>query len=160
MNKTTMFLSGLTGGELTPCEGYRAKLQKRAAKGLMEFREDLYKVLIKRKLIYWDDTVIMILTVRGCFRFYGDERIAYYTAHEKKDMAGINEDNVLPALTAKTTVMHDHNSINYNRKFQFENIECDEHLERDAQKNSDDTQHKWSSKVKKLIGKEIGRAHV
>ena len=155
MNKTAMFLSGLTGGELTPCEGYIAKLQKRAAKGLMEFREDLYKVLIKRKLIYWDDTVIMILTVRGCFRFYGDERIAYYTAHEKKDMAGINEDNVLPALTAKTTVMHDHNSINYNRKFQFENIECDEHLERDAQKNSDDTQHKWSSKVKKLISKSI-----
>jgi len=42
------------------------------------------------------------------FRFYGDETIAYYTAHEKKDMAGIDKDNVLGVLTKDTTVMHDH----------------------------------------------------
>ena len=31
MNKNAMFLAGITNGELTPCEGYIAKLQKRAA---------------------------------------------------------------------------------------------------------------------------------
>ena len=92
MNKTAMFLAGITGGELTPCEGCIAKLQKRAAGNLFEFRENLYEYLITRGLIYWDDTVIMIMTKRGCFRFYGDETIAYYTAHEKKDMAGIDEE--------------------------------------------------------------------
>ena len=152
MNKTAMFLAGITGGELTPCEGYIAKLQKRAARNLLEFRGDLYEYLITRKLMYWDDTVIMILTKRGCFRFYGDETIAYYTAHEKKDMAGIDKDNVLGVLTEDTTVMHDHNTLNYNKKFKFKNIECNEHLKRDCQKNSDDTQHKWSSRLKKLIG--------
>ena len=155
MNKTAMFLSGITGGELAPCEGYIAKLQRRAARNLAEFREDSYKYLIKRQLIYWDDTVIMILTKRGCFRFYGDETIACYTAHEKKDMAGIDKDNVLGVLTEKTTVMHDHNTLNYNRKFRFRNIECNEHLKRDCQRNSDDTQHEWSSKLRKLIGKAI-----
>jgi len=75
MNKTAMFLAGITGGELTPCEGYIAKLQKSAARNLLEFRGDLYEYLITRKLMYWDDTVIMILTKRGCFRFYGDETI-------------------------------------------------------------------------------------
>ncbi len=155
MNKTAMFLAGITGGELTPCEGYIAKLQKRAAKNLMDFREDSYKYLILRKLIYWDDTVIMIMTKRGCFRFYGDETIAYYTSHEKKDMTGIDEDNVLGVLTSDTTVMHDHNTLNYNKKFKFKNIECNEHAKRDCQKNSDDTQHKWSGKLKKLIGKAI-----
>lgn len=34
MNKTAMFLAGITVGELTPCEGYIAKLQKRAARNL------------------------------------------------------------------------------------------------------------------------------
>ncbi len=155
MNKTAMFLKGISGGELTPCEGYVAKLQKRAAKGLMQFRQDLKMVLITRRIVYWDDTVIMIMTQRGCFRFYGDEYIAYYTAHEKKGMAGIDEDNVLALLTSETFVMHDHYSLNYNKKFSFENIECNQHVERDCQKNSDDTQHKWSSKTKKLIGNTI-----
>ena len=155
MNKTSMFLEGISGGELTPCEGYVAKLQKRAAKNLVQFRQDLKLLLITLRIVYWDDTVIMITTQRGCFRFYGDEHIAYYTAHEKKDMAGIDEDNVLALLTPETFVMHDHNTLNYNKKFNFENLECNQHGERDCQKNSDDTQHKWSAKTKKLIGTTI-----
>lgn len=155
MNKTAMFLHGMTDGELSPCEGYVAKLQKRAAKGLVQFRSDLKKLLVTMRVVYWDDTVVMILTKRGCFRFYGDEKIAYYTAHEKKDMNGIDEDGVLELLTPDTYVMHDHNTLNYNKKFHFKNIECDQHLERDLQKNSDDTQHKWSDNAKELIGRAI-----
>ena len=119
MNKVSMFLQGMTNGELTPCEGYAAKLQKRAADGLREFREDLKRLLITRTIVYWDDTIIMILTGRACFRFYGDETIAYYTAHAHKDMESIEDDNVLPLLTSETKTMHDHNTINYNGKFHF-----------------------------------------
>ena len=122
MNKVSMFLSGITGGELTPCEGYVAKLQARAAKGLRKFREELKLLLITRKIVYWDDTVIMILTKRACFRFYGDETIAYYTAHAHKDMESLDDDNVLDLLTSDTKAMHDHNTVNYNKKYSFENI--------------------------------------
>lgn len=155
MNKNAMFLSGITYGELTPCEGYIAKLQKRAAGALIQFCHDLKLLLITRRIVYWDDTVIMILTKRGCFRFYGDEYIAYYTAHATKGWKGINEDGILELLSSDTWVMHDHNKINYNKKFCFKNIECNQHGERDCQKNTDDTQHKWSSNVKTLIGKTI-----
>jgi len=155
MNKTAMFLRGITGGELTPCEGYIAKLQARAAKNLQNFREDLKRVLITRHIIYWDDTVIMILTKRACFRFYGDETLAYYTAHAKKDMNGLDEDNVLNLLDSETITMHDHNTINYNEKYRFENIECNQHLQRDCQKNSDDTCHKWSTELKSHISNTI-----
>ena len=155
MNKTSMFLAGLTLGELRPCEGYIAKLQRRGAKGLIQFRDDLKAKLITRQIVYWDDTVVMILTKRGCFRFYGDETIACYTAHEKKDKAGIEADGVLCLLTKDTFVMHDHNTVNYNKKYHFRNIECDQHLERDLQKNSDDTMHDWSTGMKSLIGKTI-----
>ena len=155
MNKTAMFLSGMTGGRLTPCEGYVAKLQSRAAKGLRQFREDLKLLLITRKIIYWDDTVIMILAQRACFRFYGDETIAYYTAHAHKDMESLDDDNVLNLLTSDTKAMHDHNTVNYNGKYSFENIECNQHLQRDCQKNSDDTCHKWSSDLKEHISLTI-----
>ena len=155
MNKVSMFLKGITNGELTPCEGYVAKLQKRAADGLREFREDLKRLLITRNIVYWDDTVIMILTKRACFRFYGDETIAYYTAHAHKDMESIEDDNVLSLLTSETKTMHDHNTVNYNSKFHFENLECNQHLQRDCQKNTDNTCHKWSADMKEHIGRTI-----
>lgn len=155
MNKTAMFLNGLTQGELSPCEGYVAKLQGRAAKWLRQFREDLKRVLITLRIVYWDDTVIMILTKRACLRFYGDERIAYYTAHTHKDMESLDDDNVLNLLTEDTKAMHDHNTVNYNSKYHFENIECNQHLQRDCQKNTDNTCHKWSRGLKEFIGHTI-----
>lgn len=155
MNKASMFLAGITDGSLTPCEGYIAKLQTRAAKGLRQFREDLKLVLITRKIVYWDDTVIFILSERACFRFYGDETIAYYTAHTHKDMESLDDDNVLNLLTADTKTMHDHNTVNYNEKYSFENIECSQHLQRDCQKNTDDTCHKWSDDLKEHISTTI-----
>lgn len=155
MNKVSMFLDGITGGKLTPCEGYVAKLQVRAANGLRRFRENLKALLVARKIVYWDDTVIMILAERACFRFYGDETIAYYTAHTHKDMESLDDDNVLNLLTADTKTMHDHNTVNYNEKYRFENIECNQHLQRDCQKNSDDTCHKWSNDLKTLIRSTI-----
>lgn len=157
MNKTSMFLYGMAGGELSPSEGYVAKLQVRAAKWLRGFREDLRMLLITRRVVYWDDTVIMILAERACFRFYGDETIAYYTAHSKKDMESLDDDNVLDLLTADTKVMHDHNTVNYNKKYCFGNIECSQHLQRDCQKNTDDTRHKWSGDLKELISRTIKR---
>lgn len=155
MNKASMFLAGITGGELMPCEGYIAKLQARAANGLRQFRQELKLVLITRKIVYWDDTVIFILAQRACFRFYGDESIAYYTAHAHKDMESLDDDNVLNLLTSDTKTMHDHNTVNYNEKYSFENIECNQHLQRDCQKNTDDTCHQWSDDLKKHISATI-----
>ena len=80
-----MFLAGITGSELTPCEGYIAKLQKRSAKKLTQFREDLRLLLITRDIVYWDYTVVYILAQRACLRFYGDEQIGsrYGSAFER-----------------------------------------------------------------------------
>lgn len=155
MNKASMFLAGITGGELTPCEGYIARLQARAADGLRQFRQDLKLVLITRKIVYRDDTVIFILAQRACFRFYGDESIACYTAHAHKDMESLDDDNVLNLLTSDTRTMHDHNTVNYNDKYSFENIECIQHLQRDCQKNTDDTCHQWSDDLKKHISTTV-----
>ena len=155
-NKVVGAVTGFTNDEITPSEGFVAKLQKRAAVGLQDFVRDLRTLLLKSDLIYWDDTVISVNTHRACLRFYGDDRIAYYTAHEHKDMQSLETDNILPLLPPECTVMHDHNTVNYNAKFVFANIECNQHLQRDLQKNSDDTRHSWSTELKALISATIG----
>ena len=151
INKIPLFIKGFTGDEVSPCEGYVAKVQIRAAANLLPFREALSRYLISRDLIYWDDTVIMIMTERGCLRYYGDETIAVYFAHKSKDMAGLDEDGLLNLLSRETKVMHDHNKVNYNKKYIFINIECLVHLMRDLQKNADDTQHTEMLELKNLI---------
>ena len=155
MNKTAMLIAGITNNELTPCDGYIAKLQKRAAKGLTQFYNDAREYLLTLDILYWDDTVVFVNKVRACLRFYGNEEIAFFTAHMKKDLPSVLEDNVLPRLTADTKVMHDHNMINYNKQFHFQNLECDQHLERDGQKTADETGHTWGTDVKELVASTI-----
>ncbi|MBR6835351.1 MAG: transposase, partial [Oscillospiraceae bacterium] len=132
-----------------------AKVQARAAKALAVFHNDLRRELLKRLLIYWDDTVVYADTQRICLRFYGDERIAFFVAHENKDMNGILLDGILENLSAETSVMHDHNSINYNERFVFINIECNAHLQRDLQKLADETNHEVLLEIKALISATI-----
>lgn len=156
VNKARMLVSGMTDGLMCPSEGFICKLYKRASGNLQEFMSDLKRVLITRALLYWDDTVVMIQTKRACMRFYGDETISYYTAHEHKDLEGMLDDQILTALTPETTVMHDHNRVNYNELFCFQNIECNQHLERDLQKIADDNPtHKWAIGMKGLISSTI-----
>lgn len=155
INKVPLLLSGITDGKVNPSEGYLAKLQKTAAGKLNEFMADLEDLLVTRPIIYWDDTVVMINKSRGCLRFYGDESIACYIAHDKKDMEGVLEDGLLTRLTKNTSVMHDHNSINYNDHFSFRNLECCAHILRDIQKSAGDTGHKILLEMKDKISKTI-----
>ena len=153
MNKIRHIIRGFSHDEIDMSEGYIAKLQKKASEKLITFKNDLYKKILTRKLLYWDDTVIMINAKRGCLRFYGDTTIAYYTAHNHKNEDGIKEDGILNTLSKNVTVMHDHNIINY--KYSYQNIECNVHLIRDLEKCKNNTCHEWCDKFKLLVQKII-----
>ena len=153
MNKIRHIIRGFSHGEIDMSEGYIAKLQKKASEKLEGFKKDLYNEILKLKLMYWDDTVIMIDTKRACLRFYGNEKIAYYTAHNHKNEEGIKEDNILNTLSNNVTVMHDHNIINY--KYSYQNIECNVHLIRDIEKCKNNAHHEWCDKLKQLIQNAI-----
>lgn len=155
INKAGDFLSGITDNNINPCDGYIAKLQRRAANTLTQFREDLRNLLIAQPILYWDDTVIMIDKARGCLRFYGNEKIAWYAAHLHKNMESIQEDAILEKLSEGTYVMHDHNSINYNKEFIFRNLECNVHLIRDLQKVEQILSHSWATELHELISATI-----
>lgn len=153
MNKIRHIICGFSHGEINMSEGYIAKLQKKASKKLETFKNDLYKKILTLKLMYWDDTVIMVNTKRACLRFYGNEDLAYYTAHQQKNEDGIKEDNILNTLSKDVTVMHDHNKINY--KYSYQNLECNVHLIRDLEKCKNNTGHEWCDKLKELIQKSL-----
>lgn len=80
---------------------------------------DLKKVLVKRNLLYLHDTVIMIQTTRACMRFYVHESISLIQSYAHKDLDSLLDDRRLVVLTTETTVMNDHNKVNYNTHFCF-----------------------------------------
>lgn len=152
MNKIRKIISGLTMREINLSEGFIAKLQKRSASKLAKFIDDLKFYIIHLKLVYWDDTVVMINTKRGCLRFYGNEDVALYTAHEKKDKQGLDEDNILNLLTILTIVEHDHNKVNYHDDYSFINAECCQHLERDLKLiETNIPERTWAKKMRDLF---------
>ena len=153
INRTAQIIAGLMHDQIFLSQGYICKLQKRASGFLKPFVSEVRMAVIRLKLVYWDDTVIFINTARACMRFYGNEKLALYKAHEAKDRAGIDEDSILAALSPDTIVMHDHNTINYNDDFQFQNIECNEHLSRDLQSLIDASDHIWCKELKEMIQK-------
>lgn len=151
IGRTQRLLSGLSCDTLGISQGYLSKLQKRFSRKLTSFVDEVRSACIASSHVYWDDTVVFINTSRACFRFYGNEHIALYCAHMKKDLAGIIEDSVLPCLPSTATVMHDHNVINYHDGFAFINVECLQHLERDLQKVADQSGHEWARDMKELF---------
>lgn len=152
INKVRKIISGLTMEEIILSEGFISKLQKRASSKLEQFIKDVKFYITHLNLVYWDDTVVMINKKRGCMRFYGNEDVALYCAHEHKDKLGLDKDNILNLLSSTTVVEHDHNIINYNEEYSFINAECCQHLLRDLQKVSDNLPNRtWSNNLKKLF---------
>ena len=155
INRTRKLVCGFLGNEFPVSEGYISKLQKRYSKALQSFVQDVRLECLKTASLYWDDTVVFMNTERGCMRFYGNERIALYKAHPHKNREGIDNDAILGFLSADTTVMHDHNTINYNDDFSFTNVECNQHLQRELQKLHEISHHEWALQLKELIASTI-----
>lgn len=133
-NKIRRILSGLSMGEIEPCEGYLAKLQIQASKKLTDFVEEVRTYLINCPLVYWDDTTIYVNKHQSCMRYYGNESACLIKAHEKKNKEGLDKDKILSLLSKNTVVEHDHNKINYNPEYSYINAECCQHLLRDLKK--------------------------
>ena len=152
-NRTKSLISGFTFDEVNMSEGYLVKLQKRASNKLESFINDLKVKIINEPVINWDDTCIDIDKQKSCLRVYTTPKLALYTAHLQKGKKGVDEDGILNNLTSKTTLVHDHNVLNYNDEYDFQNAECCIHLIRDLNKLSLDLGHKWSKDLVTLLKK-------
>ncbi len=151
-NKTKRILSGLSMEEISPCEGYLAKLQKTASNSLSSFIKELHQAATSSLLLHWDDTVVMINTKRGCIRYYGNDSFSLFRVHEKKNKDGLDDDKILGFLGPNVVVEHDHCKVNYNPEYGFINAECCQHLLRDLEKVSINIPSRtWSEEGKKLF---------
>ncbi|GMO44628.1 MAG: hypothetical protein Ta2F_19120 [Termitinemataceae bacterium] len=69
INKVRKIIIGFTGKSINLSEGFIAKLQKRASAAVAKFCEELRNEILKQKIVYWDDTVIMVNKNRAYLQF-------------------------------------------------------------------------------------------
>ena len=155
VSRAQEIVTGILHKKLGPSEGFIGKVQKKASRLLQDFLREAREFCLRQRILYWDDTVIFMNTARACFRFYGNEKVAYYTAHAAKDAKGIEADGILANLTEKTYLMHDHVKYNYRKEFLFKNVECIQHMERELEKVFRASGHKWAEEMKRLIQETI-----
>ena len=155
VSRAREILAGILHRKLVPSEGYVGKVQKKASRMLKGFLEEARAFCLEQRILHWDDTVIFMNTSRACFRFYGNEKVAYYTAHATKGASGIMEDGILSGLTEKTYLMHDHVKFNYRKEFLFRNIECIQHMERELERVFRASGHTWARDMKGLIQETV-----
>ncbi len=155
VSRAQEILTGILHKKLSPSQGFVGKVQKKASRLLEGFLKEVKEFCLTQRILYWDDTVIFMNTARACLRFYGNEKVAYYTAHAAKDAKGIEADGILANLTEKTYLMHDHVKYNYRKEFLFKNIECIQHMERELERVYRDSRHHWAEDMKKLIQEMI-----
>ena len=120
INRAKRLMDVFLGNGISISEGFISKQQRRASLGLKSFVEAVRLEFIKSRVVHWDDTVIFIDTKRGCMRFYGNDKLALFKAHETKARDGLDEDAVLGALGSDTAVVHDHVLVNYNDDIKLE----------------------------------------
>ena len=154
-NKTVKLIAGLTDGEINMSESFVVKLQKRAYDNLENFEKELKNYFPKQYVYGWDDGVITVNGKDACFRTYCTDNVTLFSAHEKKNKASIDEDNILSKTTKSTTVMHDHLKVNYNEDYDYKNVECVIHLIRRLRKMEELTKHEWLTKLNKLLSETI-----
>lgn len=178
LNKVTSFFNGITNGEINLSEGYLIKLQKRCAKKLEVFNQELNNQIITLPRLFWDDTVCKFGMEKpeegydekdleylnnkvddsknkvrnGIIRFYGNHNWALLLGHRNKDEKSIETDGILETLPKTCVVMHDHLLLNYNDKYCFKNAECNEHTKRHLRKNIDMfPEHNWAKEMRELL---------
>ena len=146
-NRTRNLIRGFSNNELDISEGYLVKLQKQCSDKLNSFMNDLKVKIINQKKLNWDDTVITINGKNACLRFYGTQNLAYYVAHEKKNKETLDNDGILNNLSKETVVIHDHNTVNYNKDYEFTNAECCVHLLRDLKSLNENLNRDWLNEM-------------
>ena len=88
---------------------------------------------------------------KGVFRAYTNGDVKLYKAHTNKSADTYEEDNILNRLSSNTIVVHDHMKYNYNKKFNFQNAECNIHAIRKCRGVDANTQHEWPDLIINLL---------
>lgn len=109
--------------------------------------EHLETELLNQAVVATDATVVTVNGEQNHIRNFSIEKTVIYRAMKEKTIKAMHRLNFLEKFTG--TLVHDHETALYH--FGTDHAECNVHIIRYLRKNTEDTQHKWSSRMVSLL---------
>ena len=110
-------------------------------------KEILEEELLNAREICTDATVIKTNGKQSYIRNFSTEKSVVYYGSEKKDLETLERFRILKEFTG--TLIHDHETALYH--FGTGHGECNVHLGRYLQKNTEETQNQWSRNLRSFL---------
>ena len=142
-NRIVDMLSAWTNGALELSDGTIYNFLTEFNSKVKSCVETIKEKLLNNIVLHVDETIARVNARNMCFRNYSDKKHVLYTANQTKGKKGIEDDDILPQFIG--TLVHDHNTVNYN--YGSANGECNVHVIRYLQANSENTRHCWSDEM-------------
>ena len=109
--------------------------------------EKIKNDVLNSKLMHTDATTARCENKNMCVRTHSTERSTLLVASKAKSKKCIEEAGILNAYTGD--LVHDHETVMYN--YGNRNIECNVHISRYLKGNYENTQNKWSLKMRSFL---------
>ena len=140
-------INSISGDTLALSAGGVYKMIRRFSKSIANEIEHTKQKLLSEKAVYTDGTNITVNGKQAYIRNISTANSVYYAHLEKKNLESMRKLPVLPTYTG--TLIHDHETALYH--FGIEHGECNVHLLRHLVKNTEDTGHLWSDKMRQFL---------
>jgi uncharacterized protein (UPF0335 family) len=143
------FINTLTDGKLNVSSGSIYEFGKSFQKKISVLKEQIANEILNQNTIYTDATVVTVNGEQKHIRNHSVKNAVYYSYTGSKTIKNIKEKSLLDKYFG--TLVHDHETALYH--FGVQHGECNAHVQRYLRKTTENTKHKWSEKLSKLLSK-------
>lgn len=141
------FINSLSGDTLSISTGSIYNFCREFASGCAGIRPAVEEAVLNAETVCTDATTIKTNGKQGYVRNFSTESCVLYCSMEKKNLKMLNGLRVLKGFTG--TLIHDHETALYH--FGTAHGECNVHLARYLQKNTEETGNVWSHNLSSFL---------
>lgn len=147
LDRLANFVSFISGGSINISKGTIVNFTKEFNRKSQYLINEIRTDILNSELLHTDATTSRCENKNVCVRTHSTEKSTLLIPTYKKSKQCIEETGILNNYTGN--LVHDHETVMYN--YGDKHIECNVHISRYLRGNSENTQNKWSLKMRSFL---------
>lgn len=147
LDRLANFVSFISGGSINISKGTIVNFTKEFSRKSQYLIDEIKNDILNSELLHTDATTSRCENKNVCVRTHSTEKSTLLIPTYKKNKKCIEETNILNNYTGN--LVHDHETVMYN--YGNKHIECNVHISRYLRGNFENTQNKWSLKMRAFL---------
>lgn len=147
LDRLANFVSFISGGSINISKGTIVNFTKEFNRKSQYLINEIRTDILNSELLYTDATTSRCENRNVCVRTHSTEKSTLLVPTYKKSKKCIEETGILNNFTGN--LVHDHETVMYN--YGDKHVECNVHISRYLRGNYENTQNKWSLKMRAFL---------